>query len=70
MSSVSLPSLGNLVRLEPTRVEHLKGSSLGSYQKTLNKHSSLLQKFVDYDRKKFYSKGLWGLYHKNYYSRN
>jgi hypothetical protein len=58
LSSVSLPSLGNLVRLEPTRVEHLEGSSLGSYPKTLNKYFNLLQKFVDYDRKKFYSKGL------------
>ena len=36
----------------------------------MGKRTSLLQKLVNYDRKKFYNIGPRGLYHKTYYGRN
>ncbi len=44
-----------LVKLSYTKLEKLD----------MDKHSSLIQKFVSYRCKKFYNIGLWGLYYKN-----
>jgi hypothetical protein len=58
------------VTKEYSRVKHLKGTSLGlapalpentrlGWKGLPGKNTSLLGKFVNYDRKKFYSTGPW-----------
>jgi hypothetical protein len=36
----------------------------------IEKHSNLLQKLVNYERKKFYNIEVWGLYQKTFLLRN